>query len=138
MVKLKVQAAVVVVVVFLLGIVTGVGVTRYYAARALAEIAEGPPELAQGRMISHVMARKLRLSHEQRKTVREIFDRHAKDFVEIRTKNEPDVARVREQIRKEVMTVLDESQGAEFLRLEGEMAQRRERMGIPRAPRSKI
>jgi len=130
MVKLKIQVALMIVVVFVLGVFTGTRISRANAARALSDISEGPPELAQGRMMSHMLARRLHLSREQRASVRQIFDKHAKEFVDIRASQEPEAARVREQIKTEIAVLLDEKQRAELARLELEMATRREKMGI--------
>lgn len=139
MVKLKLQVGLIIVIVFVLGVFTGTSISRARSARALSDISEGPPELAPGRMMSHMLGRRLHLSREQRHAVRVVFDKHSQEFVDIRASQEPEVARVREQIKSEILGLLDERQRAEFAKVESEMAKRRERMGIgPRGPRHRL
>ena len=115
--------------IFGCGVATGVGGSHYVTWKTVGEMADGPPEMAHGRMMLWVLTRKLGLSHDQRDRVRAILDSHHTEMRELHRELAPKMMGVRKQIATEIRDILTDSQKQDFDRLREKWEQRRKERG---------
>lgn len=124
-------AALVLVGVFLLGALTGAGVTRALTIRAVHKMMHGS-EAPEARVMVWVLDRKLGLSKEQRAAVETVVRRHHPEIVAARRKIAPEVLAIRKTQRDEIRALLTPEQQPRFDALADELDARQRRMfGLP-------
>jgi len=112
----RLASALVLAGVFLLGAVTGSGVTRITMARDVHAIIDAPPLVVRQKALLAGIDRSVHLDEQQRKEVRAILAAHAAEARELRRALEPRAADLRSKTFAEVRAVLRPEQMSAFQR----------------------
>ena len=101
--------------VFVAGILVGVGGTRLAIQRIIARVSNDP-SLVQVK-IEHDLARGLKLTPDQRVKVHAIVERSQGDLRELRTQFRPRLGQILKRSERDIRSLLDEKQQERFERL---------------------
>jgi len=96
------------VIVFLAGAVSGVFIDRHFLSRPHGQSGHGGAPSIEG------MARDLGLTVEQQEKIKEIFRTSEERFKELRGEMHQHLGAIREQIKKEIDSVLTQEQRLKF------------------------
>lgn len=114
MMRSKRQAVAILMLVFLLGLVSGLLISavaeRTFASRSWSRSYHKDIDLEE---LSH----RLELSAEQKEALAKILERSRQRFVELRAEFKPKVKAIKEQTRAEILQILNDEQKAEFQQL---------------------
>ncbi len=114
MMRSKRQAVAILMLVFLLGLVSGILISavaeRTFASRNWSRSYHKDIDLEE---LSH----RLELSAEQKEALAKILERSRQRFVELRAEFKPKVKAIKEQTRAEILQILNDEQKAEFQQL---------------------
>lgn len=126
--RTKLVAVLVVVGVFLLGAMTGGGVTLLAVRHRVRTVLEGPPQEIETRGLVFALDRALKLSDEQREQVEAIHRKHLPELNRVRRETEPELAAVRGKIAADIRAVLEPDQQTKFDMMVDVFEGRRRRM----------
>ncbi len=113
----------------MLGGVTGGLALGWHAHRRLGRLLEGTPEEVDSRVTLMLLTRGLRLSEEERRSVRAVLEKEAAEHSRLREMIEPDLARLRAREREEIRALLTPSQQGRLDTVLARLDERRRRVG---------
>lgn len=113
----RMKAIVVIVLVFLLGGVTGGALTRWVVARKLSELLESDPVTVRQRVILFALDRKLDLSDGQRARASRILASQRPEFAAVARKLDAELRPLRARTATRIRAVLEQGQRRQFDRL---------------------
>lgn len=132
--KSRIWFAVFMLIVFLIGLGTGMAIDRYAAsgrraARGFGGMGSGP----RPAVVAERMSRELDLSDTQQQQLEEVFERGAGRFERFRRENRQRFVALSQQLSAEVEAILTPEQREQFR----ELRRSRQRRGGERPPRSR-
>ncbi|MBI2898439.1 MAG: hypothetical protein HYY06_33115 [Deltaproteobacteria bacterium] len=110
----RAKAAAVILLVFLLGGVTGAALTRWVVARKLSELLESDPVTVRQRVILFALDRKLDLSDDQRSRIRRILAAQRPEFAAVARKLDAELRPLRTRTASRIREVLEQKQRRRF------------------------
>jgi len=126
--RTKLMALLVLVGVFVLGALTGGGVTLLAVRHRVRTMLEGPADQMETRGLVFVLDRALNLTAEQKTQIEQIHQRHLPELNRVRRKSEPELAVIRGEAESEIRAVLDPQQQTKFDSMVDTFEGRRKRM----------
>ncbi len=114
---LHVKAAVVIILVFIIGFMGGIGATVTFIAvknERLPFIHNARPVFGPPHIVLERITQELDLSEEQKDAVFKILKQTRMDLMQIRRMTEPRVRKIIDKTKRDVMSVLDDKQKEKF------------------------